>query len=164
MEILKDFGVDPILLIAQIVNFLILLFILNRILFKPLLKVLEERKQTIAKSLQEAEQISKELARATQKSQGLIEGASTQADKIVEEAKKAAEKIKEEQIQATKVEAENIFRKNRDNIELEKEKMRASLRSELQEVLVLAVEKVVGKTLSKEERETITKSSVKEIN
>lgn len=164
MEILKDFGINPILLIAQIVNFLILLFILNRILFKPLMKVLEERKQKIATSLKEAEQIAIELQEAEVKSQEIVEVGNKKADQLIIAAKDIAEKIKEEAIKQAKSEVDKIFKKGQENLGLEKEKMRASLREELQVVVVMAVEKVIGKTLSTEEKESITKTSVQEIN
>ena len=61
MDILENFGVEPVLLLAQIVNFAILLFILKRFLYKPILKVLEERKNKIETSMKQSEQIQKEF-------------------------------------------------------------------------------------------------------
>lgn len=164
MQILTDFGINPILLLAQIVNFLILLFILQRILFKPLMKVLDLRKEKIATSLKEAEQIKEELAKAEQTSREIIEKASLKADQLVIEAKEAAQKLREEGSAAAKAEAEKIFKKGQDNIDLEKEKMRASLRSELMEVVVLATEKIMGKSLSTQEKEELTHKSLKELS
>lgn len=164
MQILTDFGINPILLLAQIVNFLILLFILQRILFKPLMKVLDLRKEKIATSLKEAEQIKEELAKAEQTSREIIEKASLKADQLVIEAKEVAQKLREEGSTAAKAEAEKIFKKSQDNIDLEKEKMRDSLRRELMEVVVLATEKIMGKSLSTQEKEELTHKSLKELS
>jgi F-type H+-transporting ATPase subunit b len=164
VEIISDFGINPILLLAQIVNFLILLFILNRILFKPLLKVLDERKQKIAQSLKEAEQISAELAQAEKKSREIISSANLKAEELVSTAKEAASQIRLEAQNQAKEEAEKILKKSKETVELEREKMRSSLRRELMEVVVLATEKILGKSLSKEEKEVITKNSLKELS
>src|SRR3989338_593740 len=57
MDFLSDFGVQPILLAAQAVNFLVLLFILNKFLYKPVLKTLDQRKQKVSQSLKAAHDI-----------------------------------------------------------------------------------------------------------
>lgn len=163
MEIINDFGINFYSLIAQIVNFLLLLFILNKILFKPLLKVLDERKRKIAVSLEEAEQISKELANAEKTSKELIEKANLKSDQLILEAREASERIHATAVSKAKLEAEKIFQKNQENLTLEKEKMRASLRAELMDVVVIATQKILGKNLSVEEKRLITKSSLKEI-
>jgi F-type H+-transporting ATPase subunit b len=62
MDILHEFGVQPILLLAQIVNFAILFFLLRKFLYGPLLKILEQRRNTIKESLKNAEKIEKQLA------------------------------------------------------------------------------------------------------
>lgn len=164
MEILKDFGINPVLLLAQIVNFLILLFILNKVLFKPLLKVLDERKNKIATSLKEAERISEELAKAEKTSKEIVEKAETKADLIVLEAEEAAANLRADGHAKAKEEAEKILKKTQETLELEKEKMRASLRRELMEVVVMATEKIMGKNLSDKEKEEITKKNLMELS
>ncbi|MBI2593944.1 F0F1 ATP synthase subunit B, partial [Candidatus Daviesbacteria bacterium] len=71
-KILSDFGVQPVLLLAQIVNFLVLLWILNKLLYKPVLKVLEERKAKIEKGLKNAEEIEKRLAQTAEEEEKAI--------------------------------------------------------------------------------------------
>lgn len=164
MEILSDFGINPTSLIAQIVNFLILLFILKKILFKPLMKVLEERKQKIATSLQEAQQIEIELKKVQEKSRELLAQADTKADQIIAEAKAAAQELKNETITETKVEAEKILNRNQSQLTLEQEKMRAALRSEMMDLVIITTEKIIGKTLSSKEKEDLTRQSIKELN
>lgn len=164
MEILKDFGINPVLLTAQIVNFLILLFILNKILFKPLLKVLDERKIKIENSLLEAEKISVELARAEKTGKEIVEAAQTRSDQIVMAAEVASAKIQTTAQSQAKKESERILEKGKAALGLEREKMRSSLRSELMEVVVLATEKIMGKSLSDKEIEKITTKSLKDLS
>ncbi len=72
MDILNEFGIKPILLAAQVVNFLILLYILKRFLYKPILKVLNERKNKIADSLKNAEEIERKLVEISEEEQKRI--------------------------------------------------------------------------------------------
>src|SRR5690349_16624195 len=85
-KILSEFGVNPILLAAQIVNFLVVLFILKKLLYKPILKVLEERKKRIEESLTNAEKIQKELEETEIKRQQILDQAIEESKKIIAEA------------------------------------------------------------------------------
>lgn len=95
MQFLSSFGIDLRLLLAQIINFGLLLFILNRWVYRPLIKKIEEREA----QLKEAQQLQQEVAQAkqtlqTQKSAADLETRST-ADKIIKEAEQIAEDIKQ---------------------------------------------------------------------
>ena len=72
MDILNQFGVQPILLAAQVVNFLILLFILKKFLYGPILKVLDSRKKTIEQSLKNAEEIERRLLETTEEKEKVM--------------------------------------------------------------------------------------------
>src|SRR3989338_3520624 len=103
MEIFNQFGVRLDLLAAQIVNFLLLLFILKRFLYKPILKVLQIRQQKIKDSLKNAAEIEKrlnaiaeerekKLHEAGDAAQKIIDHAAKNADQIIKEARESAEK------------------------------------------------------------------------
>ncbi len=158
MDILNQFGVKPILLAAQVVNFLILLFILKKFMYKPLLKVLETRKQKIADSLKNAEEIEKRLVETNEKMDLMIAKASDEAQKIIEESKKeTALYLEETKVRGEKLSAE-IIKKGQESLSLEKEKMEADIRLNLSELITLALQKVTGKTLSgKDEKDMIEK-------
>ena len=72
MEFLKEFGIQPTLLIAQIVNFLIILFILKKFFYKPIIKLLDDRKKKIEESLKNAELIEERLKQTEEKSAQII--------------------------------------------------------------------------------------------
>src|SRR3989344_240347 len=152
MEIINDFGINPVLLTAQIVNFLILFVIVRKILFNPLLKTLEERKQRITQSLKEAEQVSAELAEAEKTSKQIAHRANQQADQLVQDAKKIASDIRSRALLEAKAETALVFAKNKQALELEKEKLRSSLRHDLMEVVVMVTEKMLNKSLSAQEK------------
>src|SRR5205085_6473837 len=86
----KQFGVDWPHLIAQIISFGIVAFLLQRFAYKPVLAILEERRQRIAEGLANAEKIKTELARAETQRQEILTQANSQALKLIEEARAAA--------------------------------------------------------------------------
>src|SRR3989344_8353758 len=101
MEILKQFGINPVLLAAQVVNFLILLFILKKFLYKPILKVLDERKRKIEESLNNATEIERKLSQTNETIEKMIGKAALDAQKMLDETKKAIVDMKEQgQLQA----------------------------------------------------------------
>src|SRR6266540_5393395 len=82
----EQFGFQKQLFISQVISFCIVAFLLHRFAYKPILDVLEERRQKIAESLANAEKIKQELANAQVKAQEILTQANAQATKLIEEA------------------------------------------------------------------------------
>lgn len=93
MEILHTFGFDWRLLLAQIVNFVVIFWVLKKFLYKPLFEVLKNREQTIKKGIQQAEEAQIALAKAQEEERKLMQKAAVEAKKFLEDAKKQAEEI-----------------------------------------------------------------------
>lgn len=160
MEILTDFGVKPVLLIAQIVNFLLLLFILKRFLYKPLLKVLEERKQKITQSLKNADEIQKRLEQVDFDREKQLQKALKEAGLIVDEAKKTSNKIIAEAHLKAKRDIQKLALQSKVSLKLEKEKLYQEIRQELADLVTISLEKVTGKVLSeKDQRQMIERTT-----
>ncbi len=164
MDILNQFGVKPILLAAQVVNFLILLFILKKFMYKPLLKVLETRKQKIADSLKNAEEIEKRLVETNEKMDLMIAKASDEAQKIIEESKKeTALYLEETKVRGEKLSAE-IIKKGQESLSLEREKIESDIRLNLSELVAIALQKVTGKTLSGKDEKDMIEREIKKLS
>ena len=155
MEILNQFGVQPVLLLAQVVNFLILLFILKRFLYKPILQALEKRKELIVKTLKNAEESEKIYAEAKEKSDRIITNASEQSRKILDESNKVAAQIVDgatkkvaEILQAAQKEASKL-------VDIERVKLNQALKEHIGELVVVTYEKVNGKKLTEKQRKDI---------
>ena len=155
MDFLKDFGVNPILLAAQVVNFVILLFILKKLLYKPLLKVLEERKQKIADSLKNAEEIEKRLLKVEEDKDNILAKATNESQKILDEVKKERESIRMEARMLAAADAQAIVKKGQEEAKAEKEKMMEEIRSEASKIVVLSLQKIIGKLLKKDQVEIL---------
>ena len=164
MEILNQFGVQPILLAAQVVNFLILLFILKRFLYKPLLKVLDERKKKIADSLKNAEEIERKLLMTEEEKEKILAKTQADAQKLLDETKKEIEVMKEEGRLQAEVLAAQIIKKGEESAQAQMEKMETILREKAGEMVVMALQKVTGKIITKEDQKKIIEREVKNLS
>ena len=163
MNFLSDFGVQPLLLAAQVVNFLILLFILKKFLYKPILKVLETRKNRIALSLKQAEEIEKKLQATKEEADRIIARTLEEARKILDESNKTGAQILEDTNKA----AAEILKKTSDEalnlIKIEKVKLQQEIRGNLADLVALAFEKVTGKMISTKEQKQLIEKTIKEL-
>src|SRR5437016_4939137 len=109
--IADTFGVDWPHLIAQIISFSIVAVLLHKFAYKPVLNVLEERRQRITEGLKNAERIKDELAKTEAARQEVLAQANAQANKLIEEARAAAARVQEAETQKAIAEAAQIIAK-----------------------------------------------------
>lgn len=162
MDILTEFGVKPILLAAQIVNFLILLFLLKKFLYRPILKILDERKKKIAESIINAEQIKQELLEIQGEREKKLQQAAKEAKKIIEEAIVSANQIIAEAHQKAQTDIEKMIAKSEAQIASERDKLHQEIKAELADLVVLGMQKVAGKILSVKDKDDLTARAMKE--
>ena len=162
-QILTQFGVQPILLAAQVVNFLVLLFILKKILYTPLLKVLEKRKKTIAQSLKNTEEIEQRLVKLSEEEEKRLQNALREGQKIVKQAEEAGLQIIEE----AKVKAGEITEKTLQDVQtklqLEREKLHQEIRRNLAEFMMIGLQKVTGKIITSKDQKKMVEDAVNEM-
>lgn len=161
--VIKTFGVQPILLLAQIVNFLILLFILRKFMYGPLLKILDQRRKKISDGLKNAEQIEKRLLALEEEREKRIKEAISESKKIVNDASKNATQILEDAHKKAQENIENLLAKNEQSMQRERETLRKEIRSELADLVVLGLEKVAKKTLTTKDQKDIVKETLSDI-
>ena len=113
---------DPGLFVWTIITFLILLGVLTKFAWKPLLKALEIRENEISQSLKDAEKAKKELVRLSEESDEIIAKARSEAQGIVSEGKKAAEKLTETTLNKAKEEANANLSAAKEQIKIERDK------------------------------------------
>lgn len=146
-KILTDFGVQPVYLAAQVINFIILLLILKRFLYKPILKVLDERKQIAAKSLSQAELIEEKLQLIENESARKLQEVTKQAQRILDNASEAADKIISDAHIKAKADVDQIMEKGRLSLAAERERVKKEMTEELSGLVLMGIEKVSGKII-----------------
>ena len=157
-ELFSKLGIDWRLLAAQLINFLILLFVLRRFAYKPILKLLDERRQKIADGLANAQKAKSNLEEAEKERQEIISTAKKGASEIISLAEAAAQKNREETLKEAKTGVEKIVAEARKQIESEKSKMIGEIKSEISGLVMLAAEKTASIKLDdKKDKELIEK-------
>lgn len=140
--------INPGLIIWTIVTFLILLALLKKFAWKPLLDALERREEQIHSSVKRAEEMKQEAERLASESRMKIEEAETKSYLIIKEARELGEKIKSEIIEKANQQARHIIEQAKADIEREKESALIRLRGEVADLAILAAKKVVGDALN----------------
>jgi len=162
-RIVTTFGINWPHLLAQVVSFSIVCLILSRFAYRPILKMLEVRRQQIAQGLANAEQIKAELARTEAQRQEVMAQANLQANRFIEEARAAAARLREQQIQKAIVAAEEIMIKAREAAVQEHDLMLAELKREVGRLVVQATATVTGKILTPEDQRRLAEETVKQV-
>ncbi|MBI3282906.1 F0F1 ATP synthase subunit B [Candidatus Curtissbacteria bacterium] len=163
MEILTRFGIQPTLLLAQIVNFLVILFLLRKFFFGPIVKVLDDRKKRIEESLKNADLIEEKLAKAEQNSQKILEEARTNAANIATDAKREADRIYEQTATDARKLTEETIAKATIQIEKQRQELEKQLEKETLTLVALIVKKVLGRNLRDNERQNLTQKAIAQI-
>ena len=160
-ELLTKLGIDWKLLIAQIVNFLVLLFILYKFAYGPILAMLEKRQKKIEQGLKDAEAARKNLEKSEEKQKEILKKARADFKVIVEKAHTQAEKSKLEIAAESKTQAEKILANAKAEIGREKEKTIREIKSEIGGLVAMAAEKVIDEKMDeKRDKEMIEKSLI----
>jgi F-type H+-transporting ATPase subunit b len=162
-KITHDFGVSGPFLIAQIINFLVVAFILWRFAFKPVLATLDERQKKISSGLQYADEMKAKLEAVQQESVASAKRAQAEATKIIDEARKSAKEFLDKQTQESAAKANEILAKAQQVIELEKKKMLAEARTEIARLVVSITQRVLSKELSDADRSRYNESAAREL-
>ena len=147
---MEGLGINIPTLIAQLINFLILLGLLYMVAYKPILKMFDERSNRIKESMEQTESIKEQAAKAEEEAKKQIEAASKDGQGMVARAVKAGEEIRQKAQEDAKPEAEALISKARIEIQRERDEAIDELRKEVAELTVFAAEKVIEQKLDKE--------------
>ena len=162
-ETLKTLGIYWPKLIAQTINFAIVLFVLWKWAYRPVLAILEERQQRIADAMKNADKIKIELASAQAKAQEILTQAGAQGNKMIEEARASAAKVLEVESQKAIATANDIIAKARQASEAELVRMKADLRKEVGRLVVSTSARVTGNILTAEQQSRLAEDTNKQL-
>ena len=163
-KITHDFGISTPFLLAQILNFCVVAFILWSFAFKPVLATLDERQKKIASGLQYADEMKAKLEAIQQESVASAKKSQAEATKVIDEARKAAKEFLDKQTQEAAAKASEMLVKAQQVIELEKKKMLAEARTEIARLVVATTQKVLSKELTDADRSRYNESAARELN
>ena len=154
---------DPGLFIWTIVTFLVLLTLLAKFAWGPLLQALESRQNAIRKSLDDAQQAKQELERLNQESAQIIRQARVDAEAIVTKSRADAERLREEMRQKARTEADGIVKNAERQIQLETQRALQQIRHEAIDLSVQIASKLLQRNLTKEDNERLIEDALKQV-
>lgn len=140
-------GVEPMLFVAQLVNFAIILFVMWKWVYVPLLKTLDERTAKIEKGLKDATDAGAAKAEAQKERDALIGTARQESKRIIEEASKAAEAERVDTVEKAKAEVACVVTQGKERLAAEQIALIASVRAEAATLVTLATEKILREKL-----------------
>ena len=157
------FGFNLWLFLSQVISFTIVALALRRFAYKPILAMLEERRQRIAEGLLNAEKIKQQLAEAEQRYQEILSNANAAAQKMIDEARESASHVAERKQQEAVAMAEQIVAKAREASAIEHERTMAQLKRELGRLVVDTTAKVTGKVLTSEDQRRLQEEASRQL-
>jgi len=155
-------GINLPLLVAFIINFVILFGLLGLVLYKPVMKMLDERSRKIKESMEQAEATKAEYAHAEEEVKKLINKAREDGQALIGQASQMGEKIKEEAKEGARKEAQAIVDRTRAELEEERDRIIDGLRREFVDISISAAEKVIKETLDKERHRKLIEETLEE--
>ena len=154
---------DPGLFIWTIVTFLVLLALLAKFAWTPLLAALETRQNAIRKSLDDAQQAKEELERLHVESGKIIQRARNDAETIIAQSRSDGDRLREELKQKARAEADHIVKNAERQIQLETSRALEQIRHEAIDLSVMIASKIIKRNLSKEDNEKLIDDALKQM-
>ena len=154
---------DPGLFIWTILTFLVLVTLLAKFAWRPLLQALDSRQELIRKSLDDAQQAKQELERLQHESAQIIRQARVDAEAVVAQSRSDAAKLREEMRQKAKAEADGIVRNAERQIQLETQRALQQIRHEAVDLSVMIASKILRRNLTKEDNEKLIEEALKQV-
>lgn len=163
MEIINNFGIEPMLLAAQIVNFLIILFILKKFLYKPVLETLKKRENTIKEGLKQAEDGKAALEKALEEEKKILKKAQEQARKIIDDAKDQSGAVAKDIEENARKQSEKILEIAKRQIEHDTKEAEKRLTAKVNSISIEILQKSLKEMFSEKEEKKLIDRAIKEI-
>lgn len=159
----ETFGFNTWIFLSQVISFIIVALLLRRFAYKPILHVLEQRRQQIAEGLLNAEKIKQQLAEAEQRHSEILAKANAQAQKMIDEARASCATLTERKQQEAIVMAEQIVAKAHEASAIEHERTMTELKRELGRLVVDTTAKVTGKVLTSDDQRRLQEEASRQL-
>ena len=161
---MEGLGIDLKSLIFQLVNFSILIFVLGKLLYKPIVRMLDSRREAIKKSMDDAEKVKKELAEIKERQDQILSLAREQAKGILAKETERAKAYYDESLKKASQDVEDLLERGEKGLTTQKEEFRQSLKLEVAEMVRESVKKVLSEGLSDSDREKLVTEQLSKIS
>ena len=163
MDFLKNLGFDPIMLGAQILNFLIILYLLKRFLYKPVMDMIKKREDIIKEGLKDAEKAQLSLEKALEEEKKILVKAQDHAKQIIDDSKTQALEIQKEIEEKAKAQSEKILKDASAKIQEETKEAEKKLANQVSTLASEIVKKSLEEMVGQKEQKVFVDKAIKKI-
>lgn len=164
MEILDKLGINGKIFLAQVVNFFLLLYILKRFLYEPLLKIMKDREIKIKEGLRNADKAEKRIQEIENDAKKQLEKTAGEADKILEKAHVEAEEHKVDLLREAQEEVTRMKEEAKAALQKEKERIITEVRKETGDLAVQIARKIIKEKITAEDKNRLIKEVEEEMS
>jgi len=158
----EGLGINLPTLLAQIVNFAILLGLLYLVAYKPIMRMLDERSRKVKESMEQTELIKQQAERAEEEVKKQIEAAGREGQEIIARAVRSGEDVRQKAQQEARQDVESIIARAGVEIQRERDEAIGELRKEFADLTILAAGKVIDRSLDREAHRQLIDKVLKE--
>ncbi len=163
-QIARTFGVDWSHLVSQIISFSIVCGLLYLFAYKPILRMLTQRRELIAQGLANSEKIKAELEKTEAQRTDVIAQANAEASQLIEEARGAAARLREQEKQRAIAAGEQILARAHEAASQDHTRMLAQLKQEVGRLVVRTTAAITGKVLTTDDQRRLAEETARELS
>lgn len=160
---MEQLGIQPLQILFQVFNFVVMVVLLKKFLYKPILKALDARRKKIAEGLEYTQKMQEEKEKNEKKREEILSKAKEEAKEIIQEGKAAGKNVETEIIAKAQKEANAILEKGKKELEMERSEMEQELKIQTVEIASNWVEEVLGKVLDTKKQQEIINKKLQEL-
>lgn len=160
---MESLGINPVLLLTQALNFLIMVGVLSYLVYKPVLKNLEERKKKIEEDLKLQKEVSEEKEKLSKVKERIIVEAEEEGRGIVRRAVERAKKQAQSKLVEEKQKIEEERKKALETVSLEREKTINQAKKQALDYALLISQKILSQKLGRKEQEELVKKAIEDL-
>jgi F-type H+-transporting ATPase subunit b len=162
-ELIQTFHIDWKLLIAQLINFAIVVIVLGVFAVKPLLKLMTSREEKITKGVEDAKQAEVELSNAEEIKKEKEKEGRKEAQVIIEKAEKDGEGVRKEKVDKAQGEVQKVIDDAKSRIKSDKDKMASEVNSNARDLIVAALEKITEGNVDAQTHSKLIDQAIKDV-
>ncbi|HLG32377.1 MAG TPA: F0F1 ATP synthase subunit B [Ignavibacteriaceae bacterium] len=155
--------VNPGLMIWTVITFIILLVVLKKVAWKPILTALDRREQDIRNSIEKAEKASENAQKILEENKATLAKAEEESKKIIEQSRAYAENLKDQLLKQSKEQARKIIEDSGQEIQRQKDAAFEELKQQIAEIAISAAEKIIKENVDAEKNKRIVSKYLDEV-
>ncbi|MFZ5365614.1 MAG: F0F1 ATP synthase subunit B [Patescibacteria group bacterium] len=162
-ELIHKLGINWKLLVAQAINFTVVLIVLYKFVYKPILKLLHNREKKIAQSLKDAQTVEENLKKSKIERENQVALGRKEGEKLIAAATKKADEVKQTKIDEAKTESAALVSEAKNKIRMERERMIDEVKNEVGQLVLLATKKITQESIDAKTHKKLIDQAVAEL-